>query len=449
MPAKDVLVEEYIKTHPKSKELHERALKFFPASGATHISRVFEPFLPYITHAKGSRKWDVDGHEYIDYVMGHGALILGHSHPSIVKAVQEQMAKGTHYGSNHDLEVEWAELISRMVPIAERVAFTSSGQEANMMAVRLARIFTGRQKVLRLEENYHGWSDELAPVGWATGSMAELIKVLPLNDLDLLEKELGKKEYAVLLVEGGGGHMSGQVPIFKEVAQALPGLTKKYGTLLSVDEVVTGFRSAPGGWQSLVGIKPDLTTFGKCVTGGLAGGAVVGRADVFEALSPSTSPERRIRHAGTWNANPLLCAAGVAACKLYLNGEPQRKAHELADYYQREGDKKLKERNISGRLYLRDTMVHFYLGPFDYEPPDNTLPPTKDSKKIMNPANLRIYWRLTLNMFRHGIAPPRGQLVTLSAVHSKEEVDQAVQALGQSLDALIAEGTIDKSLMLK
>ena len=134
--------EEYINARPRSKKLHDQALNLFPAKGATHASRVLDPFRPYITHAKGSRKWDVDGNEYIDYVIGHGGLILGHSHPAIVKAVQDQVAKGVHYGENHELEIKWAELIIQMMPIAERIEFCACGQEANMMGIRLSRIYT-------------------------------------------------------------------------------------------------------------------------------------------------------------------------------------------------------------------------------------------------------------------------------------------------------------------
>jgi len=271
------LIKEYKRTHPGSRKLHERAVKVFAANGATHQSRILNPFRPYITHAKGSRKWDVDGNEYIDFVMGHGALILGHSHPAIVQAVQEQMAKGVHYGENHELEVEWAELIKSMMPMAERVEFCSCGQEANMMAIRLSRTFTGRRKVLRFEENYHGWADELVHEGSA-GVVADEVNIIPFNNLNRVERELAKKEYAILLTEGGGAHMDGQVPIDVDFVRALPDLAHKYGTIWVLDEVVTGFRDAPGGWQSMVDVKPDLTTLGKCVGGGLPVGVVAGRA---------------------------------------------------------------------------------------------------------------------------------------------------------------------------
>jgi glutamate-1-semialdehyde 2,1-aminomutase len=433
----DKIVKEYIRAHPGSQKLHERAMKVFVADGATHGARILDPFRPYITHAKGSRKWDVDGNEYIDYAMGHGALILGHSHPAVVQAVQEQMTKGVHYSENHELEVEWAELIKSMMPMAERVEFCACGQEANMMAIRLARAFTGRKKILRFEENFHGWGDELVARG-SLGVVAPEVNIIPFNDLNKVEEELAKRKYAILLTEGGGAHMAGQVPIDIDFVRALRDLTRKYGTVWVIDEVVTGFRDAPGGWQSLVGVKPDLTTLGKCVGGGLPVGAVVGRADIMELFNPKLPMEQRIRHTGTWNANPLLCAAGIAACKLYLNGEPQRKARELADYLRGKGNKVLKERNINGRLYSR-SIVHLYLGPIDYEPSDDTMPPTKDFKQIMNPAMTAVKNEMCLHLLQRGVATMGTRMFIMSAAHTKEDIDRTVEAFGSSLDDMTEE----------
>ncbi|GAI44343.1 unnamed protein product, partial [marine sediment metagenome] len=259
------IVEEYIRTHPGSQKFHEEAERIFAANGATHVSRVLDPFRPYITHAKGSRKWDVDGNEYIDYVMGHGALILGHCHPDVVRAVQEQMAKGVHYGENHELEIEWAKLIQRMMPAMERIEFFPCGQEANMMAIRLSRMFTGRRKVLRFVENFHGWADEVIVPG-SPGIVADAVTVVPGHDLNRLEAELAKKEYAILFTEGGGAHMAGQIPWEADFIRALPSLTQKYGTVWLIDEVVTGFREATGGWQATIGVTPDLTSLGKTIS---------------------------------------------------------------------------------------------------------------------------------------------------------------------------------------
>jgi len=417
-----------------------QAEKIFAANGATHVARLLDPFRPYITHAKGSRKWDVDGNEYIDYVLGHGALILGHCHPTVVRAVQEQMAKGVHYGDNHELEIEWAELIQSMMPSMERVEFFSCGQEANMMAIRLARIFTDRRKILKFEENFHGWADEL--VAPAPGVVANEVKVIPGNNLNRVEDELATKEYAILLVEGGGAHMGGQIPWDADFVRALPGLSQRYGTVLLIDEVVTGFRDSPGGWQAMVGVTPDLTSLGKTIGGGLGAGALGGRADIMDILKPKVPSQPSLRHSGTWNANPLTAAAGVAACKLYGGGEVQKKVNQLGAYLRQRGNQALKERGINGRLYGR-SIVWLHLGPIDYEPSDDTMPPTRDVSKLVAGASTKV--RLCLHLLHHGVSTMGARFFILSAAHTNEDIDQTVKAFADSLDAMIAEGTLNQA----
>jgi len=434
------IIEEYIRTHPGSHRLHMQAEKIFAANGATHVARLLDPFRPYITHAKGSRKWDVDGNEYIDYVLGHGALILGHCHPTVVRAVQEQMAKGVHYGDNHELEIEWAELIQSMMPSMERVEFFSCGQEANMMAIRLARIFTQRRKILKFEENFHGWADEL--VAPAPGVVANEVKVIPGNNLNRVEDELATKEYAILLVEGGGAHMGGQIPWDADFVRALPGLSQRYGTVLLIDEVVTGFRDSPGGWQATVGVTPDLTSLGKTIGGGLGAGALGGRADIMDILKPKTPSQPFLRHSGTWNANPLTAAAGVAACKLYGGGEVQKKVNQLGAYLRQRGNQALKERGINGRLYGR-SIVWLHLGPIDYEPSDDTMPPTRDVSKLVAGASTKV--RLCLHLLHHGVSTMGARFFILSAAHTNEDIDQTVKAFADSLDAMTAEGTLNQA----
>jgi len=432
------IVEEYIRTHPGSQRLHERAKKFFTINGATHANRLLDPFRPYVTHAKGSRKWDVDGNEYIDYVMGHGALILGHCHPDMVRAVEEQMAKGVHYGESHELEIEWAELVKSMMPSAERVEFCACGQEANMLAIRIARMFTGRRKVLRFEENFHGWANELIALE-SPGIVADEVKVIPGHDLNQVEAELATKEYAILMTEGGGAHMGGQVPWDADFVRGLPGLTQKYGTVWLIDEVVTGFRDSPRGWQGTIGVTPDITTLGKCVTGGLTGGAVVGRSDIFDVLKPKAPPQPSHRRSGTWNANPLTAAAGVAACKLYRDGKVQKKVNQLGAYLREKGNSVLKERRINGRLYGR-SIVHFYLGPIDYEPSDDRLPPTRDVRKLIGAAPTKA--RLCLHLLHRGVATLGARMFILSTAHTEADIEHTVKVFGNSLDAMIAEGMV-------
>lgn len=440
MMAAQNIVEQYISTHQGSRELHERARMILPANGATHTARILDPFRPYITHARGSRKWDVDGNEYIDYVLGHGALILGHSHPDVVTAVQEQVAKGTHYGENHELEVEWAELVQGMMPSMQRVEFFSCGQEANLMAIRLARIFTGRRKVLRFEENFHGWADELAGAG--PGIVTDQVTMIPGHDPVRLEEELATGEYAILMLEGGGAHMGGQIPWDADFVRTVSTLTRKYATVFLIDEVVTGFRDAPGGWQSTIGVTPDLTSLGKAVGGGLGVGALGGRADIMGALTPKPPPERFLAHSGTWNANPLTAAAGVAACRLYTDGSVQRKVNELGVYLRQRGNRTLKERGLSIRLYGRN-IIWIYMGSIDQEPPDDTLPPTRDVQELVAGAQARP--RLCLHLLHRGISTMAARFFIMSVAHTEEDLDRTIEALVDSLKAMVEEGTLEKT----
>lgn len=307
-----------------------------------------------------------------------------------------------------------------------------------MMAIRLSRLFTGRKKVLRFAENFHGWGDEVVVTN-TPGVSNDYVTMIPGHDLPRLEKELATKEYAIVMVEGGGAHMAGQIPWDPDFIRGIPALARKYGTIFLIDEVVTGFRDAPGGWQSTIGVTPDLTSLGKIIGGGLGVGAVGGRADIMDMLKPKASPQPFARHSGTWNANPLTAAAGVAACKLYLDGEPQRRANELGAYLIKKGNQALKAKGHAGRLYGR-TIAHLYLGPADYEPADDSLPPTSDVAKLTSGAAQKE--RLCLHLLQRGIATMGGRFFILSAMHTEEELDQAVDILISSLDAMSAEGSL-------
>ncbi|TVQ35345.1 MAG: aminotransferase class III-fold pyridoxal phosphate-dependent enzyme [Spirochaetaceae bacterium] len=438
----DRLTQEYVRSHRGSLSLHSEAERHFAAAGATHAARVADPCRPYITHAAGSRKWDVDGNEYIDYTMGHGALILGHSHPAVVSAVREQAGRGLHYGENHELEIRWAELIARMMPIAERIEFCAAGQEANMMAIRLARVYTGRRRILRLRYNYHGWAEGLVAPGAPGCITTDDVTEVPMNDLAAVERALSGAEYALLLSEGGGARMAGQLPVDLDFQRALPHLAHRYGTLYCIDEVVTGFRDSPGGWQQLIGVTPDLATLGKCVGGGLPVGAVVGRADIFDSLNPAATPDRLINHAGTWNANPLSCAAGAAACSLYLDGTPQRQAAESARRFRDRGNRLLRDMGISGRLHGR-SIVHLYLGPIERDDfdPDFEAPST-DIEMLAGTAHAAAKTRFKLHLLQRGVATLRGGMFIFSAAHDAGDVEATLAVLQETLHTMHRESSI-------
>ena len=276
----------------------------------------------FFSRAQGARVWDADGREYIDYVGSWGPAILGHAHPGTVKAVQDAAANGLSFGAPTEAELTIATRIAELVPSIEKVRLVSSGTEATMSAIRLARGFTGRSKFIKFEGCYHGHADFLlvkagsgaltfgnpTSAGVPAAVAAETL-VLDYNDVAGLERTFGEigNEIACLIVEPFAGNMNLVKPT-AAFMDALRRLTAQHGTLLIFDEVMTGFRVALGGAQSVLGIKPDLTTLGKVIGGGMPVGAFGGRADVMDALAP-VGP---VYQAGTLSGNPVSVAAGLA-----------------------------------------------------------------------------------------------------------------------------------------
>ncbi len=457
--AKQTSLEQYAAKFPKSRALHERAKGVF-RNGVTHDARYIKPFPLYMTHAKGSHKWDVDGYEYIDYFGGHGALILGHGHPAIVKAVSEQIAKGTQWAACHELEIEWAELIKKLIPSAERIEFTSSGTEANMLTIRLARAFTGRNKVVRFRGQMGGWYDalmvgEALPWDVPTTSgllpaVAENTIAVPVNDEKELEKALSNQDVAILVCEPWGAY-SGTTGIAPSFYGFMREITKRYGTLLHFDEVVSGFRYSPGGVQVAKGIVPDLTSLGKNVTGGVPGaGAVVGRVDVMDMLSFKEDAEwnrfKRVPHHGTFNANPLCAAAGIAALKILATGEPQKRANDLGIAFRQAMASAMKRRGLNACAYGDGGSVHLYFGSCKIREECDRVACLNSTK--VRPADIGVALFITLTL--NGVSTiGRAVDFFVSAVHSEEDIRKSMDAFDKALDTMTAEGTLKEYLILK
>jgi glutamate-1-semialdehyde 2,1-aminomutase len=327
---------------PKSKALFERAQKVQPR-GVSHDQWYASPFPIYMTRAKGSHLWDVDGNEYIDYYGGHGGKMLGHAHPAVVEAVQKQIEMGIQYGAGCDLAVEWAELIQKLVHSAERIEFMNSGTEAIMYGIRLARAFTKRSKVVRFQFHFAGAYDAIT-VGYkkpfdvpvSAGILPSAVQdtvVIPMNNEEALEDALKKRDVAVVITEAAGSS-SGVIGIKPSFYKTMRELTTKYGTMLFFDEIVTGFRYSPGGVQAAVGVTPDLTSLGKGITGVMPGaGAIVGRKDIMDLFlfkDENWNRYDRVSHSGTFNANPLCAASGIAYLKIIATGEPTRRPGRCA-----------------------------------------------------------------------------------------------------------------------
>jgi glutamate-1-semialdehyde 2,1-aminomutase len=312
----------------KSKALFERAREIIPGgvNSPVRAGKAVGIDPPFIGRAEGCFLWDMDGNQYVDYVCSWGPMILGHGHPEVVKALEERVSKGTSYGAPTALEVEMAETITKMVPSIEMVRMVNSGTEATMSAIRLARGFTGREKIIKFEGCYHGHADSLlvsAGSGVATFAIpgcpgvpadtAEHTLSLSFNDLDGVVQAFEKlgKEIAAVIIEPIPGNMGVVIPK-KEFLTGLREITLKNGALLIFDEVISGFRVAPGGAQQVYHINPDLTCLGKIIGGGLPVGAYGGRRDIMEQMAP----EGDIYQAGTLSGNPLAMAAGLATLRI-------------------------------------------------------------------------------------------------------------------------------------
>jgi glutamate-1-semialdehyde 2,1-aminomutase len=317
-----------------SEKLFQKAQKLIPG-GVNSPVRAFRGVggsPPFIARGEGSHLFDVDGNEYIDYVGSWGPLLLGHRHPVIIEALREALETGTSFGAPTDGEVEMAEAICEAVPSIEMVRLVNSGTEATMSALRVARGFTGRDLIVKFEGCYHGHVDSLlvkAGSGVATlglpdspgvpKSFTDTTIALPFNSTDALEQAFRAHgaHIAGVIVEPVVGNM-GCVPPAPGFLQALREITARHGALLIIDEVMTGFRVAFGGAQQLYGIRPDLTTLGKVIGGGLPIGAYGGRADIMSRVAPAGP----IYQAGTLSGNPLAVGAGLAMLR-YLKSHPE------------------------------------------------------------------------------------------------------------------------------
>ncbi len=361
--SRSTLEEAYTKALPTSQSLFARAQGLFP-DGVTHDNRRMQPFPIFIDRADGAYKWDADGKCYIDYWMGHGALLCGHNPPHVRDAVIEQASRGTHYGASHALEVSWGEWVRRLAPCAEMVRFTASGTEATHMALRLARGCTGKTRVIKFAGHFHGWHEGLE-VGVTDpyeaiaepGQMQDVVDTValcPPNDIDAVRAALAAGDVAAIILEPTGGHF-GTVPVTPGFLQQLRHEATKADAVLIFDEVVTGFRVAPGGAQALFGVTPDMSTFAKILAGGLPGGAVAGRADIMAYLSTKETPEEtrrtKVHHPGTFNANPLSAAAGVAMLSALADGESTRMANAQAAKLRQGMNETLAREQVAWKVY--------------------------------------------------------------------------------------------------
>ncbi|WP_415641028.1 glutamate-1-semialdehyde 2,1-aminomutase [Sporolactobacillus spathodeae] len=393
----------------------------------------------YMDHGKGSKVYDLDGNEYIDYVLSWGPLILGHADEKVVEAIKETAEKGTSFGAPHVFETKLAEEVIRRVPSIEMIRMVNSGTEATMSAIRLARGYTGRTKILKFEGSYHGSSDSLlikAGSGVATlglpdspgvpEQLAQNTLTVPYNDLASVEavfKRFGA-DLACVIVEPVAGNM-GVVPPLPGFLEGLRQITKEYGTLLIFDEVMTGFRVDYHCAQGHFGITPDLTTLGKVIGGGLPVGAYGGRREIMEQIAP----QGPVYQAGTLSGNPLAMAAGYMTLSQLTPEdykEFRRKADRLAEGYKAAAQKY----SIPLTVNQEGAMMGFF---FNEGPVTNY-----QQAKSCNLSHFRKYFA---TMIEQGISLPPSQFegVFLSTRHSDEDIEKTILAAEQAFKTIAEE----------
>lgn len=429
--------------HTKSSQLFKKALQFFPG-GVNSPVRAFksvggEP--PFFVKAKGAYLYDADGNTYIDYVGSWGPMVAGHSHPQVVKAIQKAAALGTSFGAPNPDEVELAKLIQKYYPSLEKMRFVCSGTEAVMGALRLARAFTQRDKVLKFEGCYHGHSDALLVkagsgaltfgVPTSAGVPQDFAKhtlTAPFNNIDAVKKifDANPNSIACVILEPVVGN-SGLIQPQDNFLQALREITQGAGALLIFDEVMTGFRVALGGAQSLYGIKPDLTTLGKVIGGGLPVGAFGGRAEIMDLLSP-LGP---VYQAGTLSGNPLAMKAGIETIRL-IAGKSAFKQSSKQSLKLSLGLKKLAE---EAGIFLQTPVSGSMLGIFF------SAAPVRNLEEALT-SNVQRFKRFFHKMLSRGIYLPPSAFEAwfVSMAHGDKEIKKTLQAAKEAFKEIDNEG---------
>lgn len=425
----------------KSKQLFDRAKKVLPG-GVNSPVRAFEPYPFFVECAQGSKLYDADGKAYVDYCMAYGALLLGHAYPEIMEAVKAQLAKGTLYGVPTELEVKFAELIQKASPCMEMMRLVNSGTEATMHAIRTARGFTGRKKIVKFEGCFHGSHDNVlvkAGSGAATfgtpnsrGIPEETTQntiVLPYNDVGAVEEAFNRKggDIAAVIVEPVLGNVGLILPK-PEFLSTLRKLTSQHGAVLIFDEIITGFRLALGGAQEYFKVKPDMATLGKVLGGGFPLAAFGGKKEIMQNISPIG----KVYQAGTFSGNPVSATAGYTILnilsqkkneiypKLAKNAEQLKKAlQDLAANYK-----------LPAQVYNIASMYQIFF----------TNQPVADYA-CAKTSNQKMFTAYFQELLRQGVFIPPSQFETcfVSAAHTDEDLKFTINAFDKALAAASKE----------
>ena len=426
----------YVRTTPSSRALYEQACKVMPG-GTTRTTVYFAPYPLYIERGQGAWVWDVDGTGRLDFIQNYSALILGHAHPRVTAALKAQLERGTSVAAANPIEIKLAAELCRRIPSVETVRFTNSGTEATMFAMRLARTFTGRQKIARFEGGYHGTHDfaevstkpDLGLAGLSTSPrpvpdsagtpqvvVADTV-ILPYNDLPSVERILRRhgKDVAGVIVEpviGAGGVIPGEPGFLR----GLRDLTRELGMILIFDEVIS-LRIAPGGAQEHYGVTPDLTAMAKVIGGGLPVGAFGGRADLMEILDPRLP--NAIPHGGTYNGHPLGMAAGLATLEV-LTPAVYEELNRKGEWVRGRLREVFEAHDIAAQVTGIGSLFNIHF----------TSVPVRDHRS-MRSSNPRMLRDLFLGLVNHGILMAPRAMGSICTPMTQEDLQALVDAVEQ------------------
>ena len=417
----------------KSRILHDEARKFLPG-GVTYAIKYWEPYPIYVSRAKGSRIWDVDGNEYLDFWMGHAAIIMGHAYEPVIRAAKEQLELGAHLGFCHEWEIKLAEIVTKMVPSVRLFRATNSGTEANMYAIRLARAYTRKSKIAKFEGHWHGGYDALhkavnppldkpASLGLTDCVMNDTI-VLPFNDLEGVRQKVKGENLACIILEPVMGS-NGMIPADREFLKGLRELCDELDILLIFDEVITGFRLAKGGAQEYYGVLPDITTFGKVLGGGIfPAGGFGGREDIMELLDQTKRKHYEMSfHGGTYAGNPLTARAGYTLLSELIKGDVYPKINALGEKARKGLEDVFSRHKVSAHVTGVGSLFAVH---FTKEKPRDIRSAIGDTKL----AKDCFYFMLNNNIL---CMKPSKQVFAPSVAHSEEDIERLLSVMEEFL----------------